>query len=109
MRATGNNAFIAESPVAESAVRAGNDLTLALTRTRLFPEDFRNIVHVAEESGRLSDVLRHQADHYHEESGRRLSILTSVAGYIVWLFVAALIVIAIFRIALTYFSMFDAA
>jgi type IV pilus assembly protein PilC len=109
MRATGNNAFIAASPVAEAEVRAGNDLTMALTRTGLFPGDFRNIIAVAEESGRLADVLRHQADHYHEESGRRLSILTSVAGYVVWLIVAGLIVIAIFRIALTYFSMFDAA
>ena len=108
MRATGNSAFVAQSPVAESAVRAGNDLTQALKRTGLFPGDFRKILSVAEESGRLTDVLRHQADHYHEESGRRLSILTSVAGYVVWFVVGALIVIAIFRIALTYFSMFDA-
>jgi type IV pilus assembly protein PilC len=109
MRATGNSAFVAQSPVAESEVRAGNDLTQALKRTGLFPGDFRKILAVAEESGRLTDVLRQQADHYHEESGRRLSILTSVAGYVVWFVVGALIVIAIFRIALTYFSMFDAA
>jgi type IV pilus assembly protein PilC len=107
MRATGNNAFIAVSPVVESEVRSGTDLTVALTRARIFPGDFLKAIHVAEESGRLADQLRHQADHYHEESGRRLSILTSAAGYAVWFVVGALIVIAIFRIALTYLNVLE--
>jgi type IV pilus assembly protein PilC len=101
MRATGNAAFEARADRAVAAVKAGDDLTAALTRTGRFPEDFLRILHTAEESGRLTEVLQQQGDHYDEESGRRLVILTGVASFCVWLFVAAIIIFAIFRIFIT--------
>jgi type IV pilus assembly protein PilC len=107
LRATGNAAYAAASPVAESGVGAGDELTAALARTGLFPEDFQNILAVAEESGRLHEVLRQQAEHYHEESSRRLAVLTSVAGYGVWAFVGLCIIVAIFRIFGSYLSLLD--
>ncbi len=57
---------------------------------------------VGEESGRLTEVLRQQGEHYHDESGRRLTALTRTAGYGVWVFVAALIIFAIFRLYSSY-------
>ena len=107
LRATGNAAFAAASPVAEGAVGAGDELTVALTRTGLFPEDCRNILAVAEESGRLHEVLRQQAEHYHEEASRRLVVLTSVAGYGVWAFVGVCIIVAIFRIFGSYLDLLN--
>jgi type II secretory pathway component PulF len=59
---------------------------------------------VAEESGRLSEVLRQQADHYHDEAGRRLTVLTQVAGYGVWTLVALIIIVFIFRLFGSYVS-----
>jgi type IV pilus assembly protein PilC len=102
LRATGHNAYAAGSPVAESAIRDGDDLTLALTRTRLFSDEFLRILAVAEESGQLTEVLRHQGDHYHEEASRRLAILTSVASYAIWGLVALFIIVAIFRMYSSY-------
>jgi type IV pilus assembly protein PilC len=106
-RATGNVAFAAASTIAEESVQRGDELTLALRRTGLFPEDFDRIIAVAEESGKLNDVLKHQADHYYEEASRRLAVLTSLAGFGVWALVAIFIIIAIFRIYGSYLNMID--
>lgn len=98
MQATGNAAFEDRAERAVSAVKAGEDLTHALGRTGVFPEDFLRILQTAEESGRLTDVMRQQEEHYNEEAGRRLAILTGVASYGVWIFVGGLIIFTIFRI-----------
>ena len=102
LRATGNEAFAAKTGAVEASVETGADLTSTLSATNLFPEEFVHILAVGEESGRLTDVLRHQGDHYHEESGRRLTALTKVAGFGVWLLVAVLIIFAIFRLYSSY-------
>jgi type II secretory pathway component PulF len=107
MRATGNAAFEARAERAVSAVKAGDDLTFALGRTGMFPEDFLRILHTAEESGRLDDVLRQQGEHYDEESSRRLATLTGLASYGVWLFVGAIIIFAIFRIYGSYIALLN--
>jgi type IV pilus assembly protein PilC len=107
LRATGNRAFEVRADVATATVREGDELTTALRRTDLFPEDFLNIIAVAEESGRLDEVLRHQTEHYHEEAERRLAFVTALAGYGVWIAVGALLIAVIFRLAGAYFRTFD--
>jgi type IV pilus assembly protein PilC len=98
LEATGNAAFIDRIQAIQRALKAGDDLTLALAgATDCFPEQFQNIIAVAEESGRLPEVMRHQAAHYEEEAGRRLKTLASVAAWAVWAVVAGLIIVAIFR------------
>jgi type IV pilus assembly protein PilC len=108
LRAAGNAAFADRFPVVKQHLEAGDELTVALAATgSLFPEDFRNILATAEEGGRLTEVLEHQTEHYQEEAGRRLTILTHVAGWAVWLVVAAFIITMIFRIVLSYISLID--
>ncbi len=104
LAATGNGAFEAGGDGILGDVRKGNDLTTALGRSGLFPVTFIHIMEVAEESGKLTEVMRRQADHYDEESGRRLSALASTAAYGVWVCVGALIVWTIFRIFTMYIS-----
>jgi type IV pilus assembly protein PilC len=108
-RATGNAAFVARLDPVLASVRDGDDLTAALTKSGLFPEDLRRILSVAEEAGRMDEVLRQQAEHYHEEAGRRLTVLTVLLSVCVWLFVGACIVLAIFRIALAYIDLINQA
>jgi len=105
LRATDNDAFIAATGSVQSAVRKGRDQTLALTKTRLFPEEFLHILAVAEESGRLGEVLQHQTEHYQEESSRRLKVVAYLASGGVWLLVGAIIITAIFTLYLGYFKM----
>jgi type IV pilus assembly protein PilC len=103
LRATGNGAFQGCVKPVQASLKSGDDLTLALSQTRLFPEEFLHLLAVAEESGQVPEVMRRQAKEYEEEAGRRLTVLTTVAARGVWLVVAALIVVAIFRIYLTVY------
>jgi type IV pilus assembly protein PilC len=105
--ATSNQAFAAAAGGVKASIQAGNDLTLTLVQTGLFPSEFQHILAVAEESGRLSEVLKQQAEHYDEEAGRRLKVLTGIAGYGVWLLVGTLIIITIFRLYSSYFGMLN--
>jgi type IV pilus assembly protein PilC len=105
LRATGNDAFASRSDAAEEAVRGGEEVTAALARTRLFPEEFLHVLSVGEETGQLPEVMRRQAVEYDDEAGRRLKVLATVASWGVWLFVAILIILTIFRVILrTYIS-----
>jgi type II secretory pathway component PulF len=101
-QATGNAAFVARTDAAVKALKQGKDLTLALSQAGIFPQDFLDMVAVAEEGGRVPEVMRHQAEHYHDEAGRRLRRLVRVAGAVVWLAYAAFMIIAIFQIAMRY-------
>jgi type IV pilus assembly protein PilC len=107
--ATGNSAFEAVSGTAQKSVKAGEDLTAALAKTRVFPEQFEHVIAVGEESGRLTDVLEQQAKQYAEESEMRLKVLAQTAGWGVWLVVAGIIIFFIFRIALWYIGMIESA
>ncbi len=102
LHASGNAGFAAHSDQVQTAIRSGDDVTTVLAATRLFTDDFIAIVATGEESGRLPDVMKHQAKYYEEEAERKLSVLTKLTGFGVWAAVATLIVIAIFRIAMLY-------
>jgi type IV pilus assembly protein PilC len=109
LRATGNAAFAACSDVIRDSLMAGDDLARALRRCRLFPLDFVNIIAVAEEGGRVPEVMANQSEYYEEEATRKLAVLTRFAGFGVWVFVAILIIMAIFRIAGIYINAINQA
>ncbi len=109
LEGTGNDAFRAASPLVEETVKAGDEIHEGLALTRLFPDDFIRILAVAEGSGQLDDVLRHQGEHYHESAARRLTFLTVLMGYGVWLMVGVLIIFLIFRLFSSYLGLIDQA
>jgi type IV pilus assembly protein PilC len=107
LRATGNNAFSAVQGEVKQALQAGDDLTRTLSQTGLFPAEFQRILAVAEESGRLSEVLQQQGEYHHEEASRRLAFLTGLAGYGIWAAIGVLIIVVIFRLFGAYLSLLD--
>jgi type II secretory pathway component PulF len=98
LRGTGNAAFAIRAKVVQETLRAGDSLTVALTRAGVFPHDFLTIVAMAEEGGRVPEVMRQQAPQYFELAEVKLRILSRVAGFAIWFFVALIIVILIFRL-----------
>ena len=106
-RATDNAAFMARLDRATALVKQGEDLTVALAATGLFPEEFRHILAVAEESGRLTEVLRQEADHFYDEAGRRLTALTVAMTVLVWLAVAICIIAFVIHIFLAYIDLIN--
>ena len=55
---------------------------------------FMSSLAVGEESASMPEVLRHLAEQYHDEAGRRLAALAAIAGYGIWLMVGLFMVIA---------------
>ncbi|HEY7328753.1 MAG TPA: type II secretion system F family protein [Gemmataceae bacterium] len=107
LSATGNSAFTARAEEIGAELRHGEEMTSALTKSGLFPQEFLHMIAVAEESGTLDQVLAHQTEYYQEESGRRLATLTSLAGFAVYGFVGLVIVVAIFRIFNWYIGLLN--
>lgn len=103
LEATGNAAFTAAVPAVKKQVRGGDDLTATLSATGLFTEEFRNVLAVGEETGTLPEALARQAEHYEEEASRRMTVLTRVAGGVVWALVALLIAATIIRLFITLY------
>jgi type IV pilus assembly protein PilC len=108
-RATGNGAFAAASPIVQNYVLEGEELSVALAAVRLFPDEFLQIVQVAETSGSVPETLERLSPQFEEQARRSLGMLAAAAGWLVWTIVAGFIIYVIFSIALTYIGMINAA
>jgi len=104
LNATGNAAFTQNMKPMLRDIRAGKTLWQTLARHGAFTDSFLDIVHVAEESGRIPEVMAAQSAYYQEEAERRMTTLTKLASFGVWAFVAILITVAIFRIFTGYIA-----
>jgi type II secretory pathway component PulF len=62
------------------------------------------MVAIAEDGGRVPEMMRHQAEHYQEETSRRLTALTRAASGALWLAYAGFTIYAIFSVAQIYLS-----
>jgi type IV pilus assembly protein PilC len=109
LRATANGAFIAAAPAMVGDIMEGHELTDAMARTGLFPEDYLQIVHTGETTGTVPEQLARMSDHFEDQARRSLRALASALGWLVWAAVAAFIVFVIFSIAMWYVGMLDDA
>ncbi len=96
--ATDNGAFEATAPAAEAELRRGNGVAVAVGATGMFPTTFVSALTIAEESGRLPEMFRQQAAHFDEMARRRLTVINRLMSWGVWLGIAVLMTVAIFRI-----------
>jgi type IV pilus assembly protein PilC len=108
-QATGNGAFTAASRDVQEQVMAGEELSLALAESRLFPEEYLQMVQVAEASGTVPETLQRLSPQFEDQARRSLAMLASTVGWLVWLVVAGFIIFIIFSIVLRYIGMIDDA
>lgn len=104
LNATGNAYFSSRADLVVSALKGGNTLHDALLDSALFGDDFLNLVASSEASGRVPEMMRHQAEYYNEEASRRMKTLTMLSGMGVWACCAVFIIWAIFRLASIYLN-----
>lgn len=102
LTATGNAAYAARAGKVTAALKKGEPLVTALTRLGLLPPEFIDLIATAEEGGTVPEMMRHQAEHYEEETTRRLTTLTRAASTALWLTYAGFVIYAIFSIAQLY-------
>lgn len=107
LKATSNGAFIAATPQVVGLVMEGEDLTDALASTGLFPRDVIEMVRVGEASGTVPETLQHLGPQFEDRARRALSMLTTALGWLVWLFVAGLIIFFILRFILWYVGLIN--
>jgi type II secretory pathway component PulF len=89
--ATANGAFIARSERVREAIRRGENLTSALDGTGLFPQQYLEILSVAEESGKLTERFHWLAEEHQKQAKRSLTALTAFLVYLIWALVGAFI------------------
>jgi type IV pilus assembly protein PilC len=108
LSATANGAFEAAAPRIIDDIMQGDTLSDALNQSQLFPEEFINIVHVAETSGTVPEQLERLSPQIEEDARRSLRTLTMLAGWLVWMIVAGFIIYVILKIMMWYTGLIQA-
>ena len=109
LKATSNGAFIGATPQVLDMVREGDDLTIALHATGLFPQDYLELVRVGEATGTVPEQLERLSPQLEDQARRSLAGMTSALAWVIWSLVAVLIVFIIFRIMTNYISILNEA
>jgi type IV pilus assembly protein PilC len=95
---TGNYYYISGLEKTTAAIVKGKSFAEALDAPKLLPEEFIQSVEVGEMSGSDSESLERMAVVYREKAQLALKQFAIMAGLAVWLFIAAMIITAIFMI-----------
>jgi type IV pilus assembly protein PilC len=102
LKATGNNAFLAQADRIVKRVNKGDEVAEAVGMNPIFPAEFLAALHVGEESGQMPEQMGRQAEFYREETARRAKILTRAMAWGVYVLVGIFIIVAIFQMAGVY-------
>ncbi len=109
LRATNNGAFLhAIGPMCND-VREGCTVTETFSNARLFPEDYIEMVAVAEESGTVPEALHRLGPQFEEAARSSLKKLSVALSVLVWVSLATMIIFFVFRFMLFYVSMLENA
>jgi type II secretory pathway component PulF len=109
-RATANSAFLAGEERAVAVVKRGDTIGEALDASGApFPEEFREMIRMGEETGNTSEVMERLAERYREEAERKLKVAAQFTSYAIYGLVAIMIIVAIFKIASLYLGAINAA
>jgi type IV pilus assembly protein PilC len=109
-RATSNSAFMSREDRAVEVVKRGREITEALLASGApFPDEFREMILMGEETGNMSEVMERLSARYQEESERRLKSAAQMTSYCIYGFVAFMIILAIFKLANIYIGALGAA
>jgi type IV pilus assembly protein PilC len=93
----------------DAEIAAGNSIYAAFCRAGCFPRDFLDVLQVGEESGKLVDSLALASRQYQDQARSALATLTTLAGFAVWMLVAAIIIVLIFRLFSFYIGTINEA
>ncbi len=86
----------------DKAISQGNSLHESFGNAGCFPREFLDALAVGEQSGRLSQTMENLSRQYQDQARAALAVLTTLAGFAIWIVIAALIIMMIFRLASFY-------
>ncbi|MCA9029434.1 MAG: type II secretion system F family protein [Planctomycetaceae bacterium] len=107
LSATGNPHFISKTKGLVDDLVDGKTITEAFRRTRLFDNQYLQMVSVGESTGTVPEALNRLSPQFEDQAYRQLKLLSSGAATLIWCSVALFVVLLIFRIAAWYATMID--
>lgn len=109
LRATGNGAYMSSTSLICNEILEGATLTDALDRSGMFPEDYIEMVSVAEESGTVPEALNRLSPQFEENARSHMKTLTRAITVLVWLTVAGFILFFVFSFMFWYVGQINQA
>jgi type IV pilus assembly protein PilC len=86
-----------------ATVKKGREIGEALEASGApFPDEFREMIVMGEETGNMSEVMERLAVRYREDAERKLKAAAEYTSYCIYGMVAVMIIVAIFKIAGIY-------
>ena len=93
-----------EAETAGKAARKGRDVPEILAAyPRLFTDEIMSALHLGEETGRLAEVMKKQAEYFREEARRKMRTLAYIAGGGVYAAIALMLIVVIFQIVMSVY------
>ncbi len=98
LRSTQNAYYTSHCEAAEGMIRDGHEFHEALRVTGVFPADFLHSLETAELTGTPGETLDRLAKDYRQRAQTAAKALAVAASFAIWVLVAGLLVLLIFRI-----------
>ena len=86
------------------AIASGETVYEAFLGTGVFPSDFLDTLQVGEESGQIVETMARLSKLYQAKASTAMTALAVIGGFLIWLLVAAILVVLIFRVAFFYLN-----
>ncbi len=102
LASTNNARYTDQINVIDDEIERGNSIYEAFTEAGCFPADFLDATAVGEQTGKLDESMDVLSRQYQDQARFALKTLNTVAAFLVWMIIAAIIIIMIFRLAFFY-------
>ena len=109
LRSTRNARYTDQIPAIDAEIAAGNSIHEAFCRAGGYPVEFLDTLAVGEQSGKIVESMALLSRQYREQARAALAALTIIAGWAVWLLIAAIIIGLIFRLFFFYLGALQGA
>jgi len=104
LRSTENAYYTSKLKMVDAALLEGQEFHVALRATGQFPDEFLQLLETAEISGTHGESLQRLAGEYRQRAQTAAKALTVAASFAVWVLVAGLLIVLIFRMAMAVFA-----
>ena len=104
LASTNNARYTDQIKTVDKEIEQGNSIHEAFVEADCFPIEFLDATAVGEQSGKLDDSMAVLSRQYQEQAQFAMKTLNTVAAFLVWIIIAAIITTMIFRLAFFYFG-----
>jgi type II secretory pathway component PulF len=106
-RSAGTGQFMSKAETAKQAISQGQDMHSVLADTHLFQRETLEVIELGEASGKLAEQLDKHFRHLQRQVKAAMAKVTYVASALIWLLIAAALILIIVRVFSMYIGNFE--